>query len=486
MKLGLRLLFGFFLITGLAAFFVLRVFVAEIKPSVREVMEDLLVDTANILAELAADDLAAMPSGGTLQDSGFSRAVQAYAQRPIDAKIWGLSKRTLDYRVYVTDANGRVVFDSGFRDRTAAQGEDYSRWNDVSRTLAGRYGARATRELQHDDSTSSMYVAAPVKQGNSIIGVLTVAKPVRTVEPFVERAQREILVKGAWLMGLSLAVGVAVTAWVVWSVRRLRDYAQRVQLGEPPAAPALSGELGELARAIETMQQRLQGREHVEQVMRALTHELKSPLAAIGGAAELLGDDLPAADRQAFAGQIGDQTKRMQALVERMLELSKLEHRRVLDASQTVPLARAVRAAVDAAAARAAQRGITIAWDGPQDASVKGDAELIALALSNLLENAIDFSAAGQTVQVSVSTSAEEALVSVRDHGVGVPPYALARLGERFFSTLRPATGAADLPRKGSGLGLAIVRQVMALHRGCASFESAEPGLRATLHFPVA
>jgi two-component system, OmpR family, sensor histidine kinase CreC len=137
MKLGLRLLFGFFLITGLAAFFVLRVFVAEIKPSVREVMENLLVDTANILAELAADDLAAMPSGGTLQDSGFSRAVQAYAQRPIDAKIWGLSKRTLDYRVYVTDANGRVVFDSGFRDRTAAQGEDYSRWNDVSRTLAG-------------------------------------------------------------------------------------------------------------------------------------------------------------------------------------------------------------------------------------------------------------------------------------------------------------------------------------------------------------
>ena len=55
MKLGLRLFFGFFLITGLAAFFVMRVFVAEVQPSVREVMEDLMVDTANILAELAAD-----------------------------------------------------------------------------------------------------------------------------------------------------------------------------------------------------------------------------------------------------------------------------------------------------------------------------------------------------------------------------------------------------------------------------------------------
>jgi two-component system, OmpR family, sensor histidine kinase CreC len=490
MKLGLRLLFGFFLITGLAAFFVLRVFVAEIKPSVRDVMEDLLVDTANILAELAAGDLAAMPSGGTLQGSGFSSAVQAYAQRPVDAQIWGLSKRTLDYRVYVTDASGRVVFDSGFRGGGGGEGgtadnQDYSRWNDVSRTLAGRYGARATRELAQDDNTSSMYVAAPVKQGERIIGVLTVAKPVRTVEPFVERAQREILVKGGWLMGLSLAVGIAVTAWVVGSVRQLRNYAQRVQLGEPPAAPVLSGELGDLARAIEVMQQRLQGREHVDQVVRALTHELKSPLAAIGGAAELLADDLPAADRQAFAGQIGDQTKRMQALVERMLELSTLEHRRVLDASQTVPLMPCVQGAMNAAAARVAQRGITLARSGAEHVSVQGDAELIALALSNLFENAIDFSAAGQGVEVTVSSGAEEALVVVRDHGVGVPPYALARLGERFFSTPRPAAGPNDLPRKGSGLGLAIVRQVMALHRGRVSFEAAEPGLRVTLHFPL-
>lgn len=60
MRLGIRLLFAFFLINGIAAFFVLRVFMAEIKPSVREVMEDMMVDTANILAELASEDLAAV------------------------------------------------------------------------------------------------------------------------------------------------------------------------------------------------------------------------------------------------------------------------------------------------------------------------------------------------------------------------------------------------------------------------------------------
>ena len=110
MRLGIRLLFAFFLINGIAAFFVLRVFVAEIKPSVREVMEDMMVDTAHILAELASDDLAA----GRLQsgNSAFAQHVQHYASRPVDAAIWGFSKQSLDYRVYVTDAAGRVVFDS--------------------------------------------------------------------------------------------------------------------------------------------------------------------------------------------------------------------------------------------------------------------------------------------------------------------------------------------------------------------------------------
>ena len=116
MKLGIRLLFVFFLLNGLAAFFVLRVFVVEIRPSVREVMEDMMVDTANILAELASDDLAA----GRLAEGRFATHVRNYASRPVDARIWGLDKQSLDFRVYVTDARGFVLFDS----ENTAQGQD--------------------------------------------------------------------------------------------------------------------------------------------------------------------------------------------------------------------------------------------------------------------------------------------------------------------------------------------------------------------------
>jgi two-component system, OmpR family, sensor histidine kinase CreC len=436
--LGLRLLFGFFLITGIAAVFILRVFLAEVKPSVREVMEDVLVDSANILAEQAAPDLRAMPSGGNLQGTRFAQAVQDYRARPIDAKIWGLHKRTLDFRVYVTDAAGRLVYDSG---GLAAPGADYSRWRDVLLTLRGEYGARSTRELQGEDGSTVMVVSAPVtaQPGGAPIGVLAVAKPLATVQQFVDRAERKIFVAGAWLLGLSLAVGVGVTLWTVHSVRRLRLYAQRARAGEQHPVPKLPGELGELADAMGAMRDRLENRAQVEQAMRALTHEIKSPLTAIGGAAELLADELPPQDRDRFANQIADQVQRLRRMVDRLLELSKLESLRSPEQVQALPLPALLHTELEALAAPLAQRRLQVRWLDADNTPVPVDAERVAMALSNLLANAIDFAPDGSVIEVAVRRAGKQMTIGVRDHGPGVPAYALARLGERFFLHPAPA-----------------------------------------------
>ncbi|MFO1340824.1 MAG: two-component system sensor histidine kinase CreC [Burkholderiaceae bacterium] len=491
MHLGLRLFFGFLVITGLAAFFVMRVFVVEVKPSVREVMEDILVDTANLLAEDAAADLAAMPAGGDLRGTRFAGVVQAYAGRPVDAQIWGLHKRRLDLRIYVTDAQGRVVLDEGAGLANGAPGggavgADYSRWRDVSRTLRGDYGARATREVQTDEGSSVMYVAAPVRGAKGeLLGVLTVAKAQSTVAPFVERAERKILVAGAWLLGLSLAIGVAVTLWAVWAVRRLRAYAQRAGADEPApqAPPALPGELGELARAMGAMRERLDGRAQRERFLRALTHELKGPLAAIRGAAELLEDPaLAGAERARFATQVQEQTERLRELVDRLLELSKLESPDPARRPERVALAALADRVLADHAAALQQRGLAVEWDERDDAlATEGDAAQLALALSNLLANAADFAPSGTALQLSLRTDGGQACWSLRDHGPGVPDYALPHLGERFYATARPGG-----TRKGSGLGLAIVRQVAALHGGTLHIAPATPGLRVTLWLPLA
>ena len=473
MKLGIRLLFVFFLLNGIAAFFVLRVFVVEIKPSVREVMEDMMVDTANILAEMASEDLAS----GHLAGGQFAAHVRHYASRPVDARIWGLDKQSLDFRVYVTDALGVVLFDS----ENTAQGQDYSGWRDVARTLRGEYGARATRTVQTDDRTSVMYVAAPVLRDGAIIGVLTVAKPQSTVQRFTDRAERKVLMGGLLLLALSAAVGVAVTLWLVWSIRRLRRYALSVQSGHKIDVPQVSGELGELARAMDAMRARLEGRDYVEGYVRALTHELKSPVAAIRGAAELLQDDLPEADRAQFTGQIAQQVQRIQRLIDRLLELSKLEQRQSLLVAAPTALRDCAEAAIAEAQARASQKNVGIELQG-SGAAGPFEVGLVILAIGNLLDNAIDFSPAGGTLRVELAGSR----IAVIDAGPGVPDYALPRLGERFFSTARP-----NGERTGSGLGLAIVRQIMALHHGTLRIANIDagasggPGLRVELVFPA-
>ena len=485
MKLGIRLLFAFFVLNGILAFFVLRVFSAEIKPSVREVMEDMMVDTANILAEMAADDLAA----GKIEGGNFSAQVRRYGGRSIDAKIWGLSKQSLDFRVYVTDVKGIVLFDS----ENVAQGQDYSRWRDVARTLRGEYGARATREVQTDDKTSVLYVAAPVLQGEQIIGVLTVAKPISTVQDFIDRAERKVFQSGLLLLALSATVGVIVTLWTVWNIRKLRRYAQ--QVGEPAKdalpMPSVPGELGDLARAMQAMRERLEGREYIENHVRALTHELKSPVAAIRASGELLESDLPFADQQRFAAQVVSQSERLQRLVDQMLELSKLEQRAVssglsggrLQALQMHSLRDVVQQVMAQHASAFTIKNIAFhAYFMPATGQfcLKIESELMVLALSNLVRNAIDFSPAGAQIHITLSESANQVHLIVQDSGPGVPDFALPRLGERFFTTARP-----DGERSGSGLGLAIVREIMRLHGGRLELGNTSTGFRAEMIIPI-
>lgn len=466
MHLGFRVLLVFFLLCGLTAFALLRVVLGEVKPSVREVVEESLVETAHLVATLAAEDLGS--------EAGLQRLdakLQELAQRSPQARIWGLDKRRLDLRIYLTDAHGRVLLDT---ERPSAVGQDYSRWNDVLRTLRGEYGARATRRDPQDESTLVLQVAAPVRDGaGRLIGVASVGKPVLALDPFIARTERRVWWIGAALVLAALLLGAALTAWLVMSVRRLRRYALAVQAGGSEQPPQLQGELGELARAMDAMRVRLEDRGHWEQRVRALTHELKSPLTALRGAGELLHEELEPADRQRFAQQVLEQSERLQALVERLLELSKLEAQRQPERREALRLDQLLRQALAAEADRCSQRGLHcegLASLAP--VRVDGDAEALSLLLANLIGNAIEFAPVGSALEFELRP---EGLLTLRDHGPGVPAEALDRLGEQFFSTTRPDG------RKGSGLGLALARQVAVLHGGRLEFENARPGLRVRL-----
>ncbi len=471
MKIGLRILLGYFLIVGLAAWFLLNVFVQQVKPGVRSTQEDTLVDTAYLLAELVKDDV----KSGKLSESVMLSRIQAFSGRNVDVKIDGLNKLALNYRMYITNDQGVVIFDSHGRD----VGADYSRWNDVYLTLRGHYGARSTRADRYDDSSTVMHVAAPITDGGKIIGVLTVAKPNSTVQPFVERSQRIILQRGAVLLVLSLLIGMAFAYWLAHSLRKLMRYIADVDAGKKAILPALgNNEIGTLGRALQAMREKLEGKEYVEQLMQTMAHELKSPIAAIQGSAELMQEEMPADERQHFLNNILNQNARQKQLIDRLLDLIRVEKQQHLNAPEQIVLEALVAQVGADFSVKLARRGVRLEL-AVGDIKLTGDALLLRQALGNLLDNAIDFSPPGGTVRIDAERAGNDAVISVRDSGSGIPEFARERLFERFYSLPR-ADGA-----KSTGLGLPFVREVIALHRGVVTVDNDGGGTCAAVRLPA-
>ena len=454
MNITLRLLLGYFLIVGLAAWFVLNVFTEEVKPGVRQAMEETLVDTSQLLAELAAADI----KSGQLNNGRFAEAFKRYQSREPRATIWGFSKDAVDLRVYVTDVNGIVLYDSAGE----AVGLDYSHWNDVYLTLRGSYGARST-QLNPDDARSSvMYIAAPVRDGKNLIGVLTVAKSTLSVQPFIDRSRSRIERAGWWLMGGALLIGLLFTWWLTRAIGMLRQYAREVSLGKKTRIPELgSSELAELGRALAEMREKLDGREYVENYVHHLAHEMKSPLTALIGSAELLDENLPQHERATFTANIREQSKRLKDMLDKLLALAKLEHRSGLEEVALVNLGKLADVVIADYATLMQQRNIICENLIPPDASTHGERFLLRQALANLLANAIDFSPDGGKITLALKSDNNSHTLIITDQGSGIPDYALPRVFERFYSLVHPGT-----QRKSTGLGLPFVKQVALLHGG--------------------
>ncbi|BAN46188.1 two-component system sensor histidine kinase CreC [Metapseudomonas resinovorans] len=473
MPLGIRIFLVCFLFVGLAGWFVLSTVMEEIRPGVRQSTEETLVDTANLLAEILKEDVRT----GTLDQGRLPELLKAYGERQPEAEIWGVRKNRVNHRIYVTDAAGRVLLDSS----GVAVGQDYSRWNDVYLTLRGQYGARSTRADPNDPDSSVMYVAAPIRDGERIIGVVSVAKPNASLQPYIERSQRRLAWLGAGLIVLGLLVGGLLSWWLSRSLRRLRNYAQAVSEGQRAELPSMSGgELRQLASAVERMRTQLEGKAYVERYVHTLTHELKSPLAAIRGAAELLEGDMPAEQRQLFVANIGNEGARVQQLIERLLNLAQVEQRQGLEEQVPVPLRELAEALLQAQAARIETAGLKVENLIAPGQCVVGERFLLSQALANLLDNALDFTPPGGALRLAAERQGHWLELRVFNQGEAIPEFALARLTERFYSLPRPATG-----RKSTGLGLNFVQEVVGLHGGELRVLNVEGGVEARLRLPA-
>jgi two-component system sensor histidine kinase CreC len=461
------------------AFLLYRV-VGDIDPRYRESAEESLVDTANLMASLIEQDL----QGDRIDPARLAPVLRTLYARQFDAEIYGLRKTRVDLRVYVTDANGRVLFDAARGRMDRHLGQDFVDWRDVRYTLDGLYGARTTRDVASDASTSVMYVAAPIVNRERVtIGVVSVGKPVNSFGKLVQNARWRTIWVGVGSALALLVLAAIVSVWLVRPFGLVGDYLawMRAQPRLRPG-PMLRHAAALLRAGAHEMRAALTGRNTMADHVATLTHEIKSPLSAIRGAAELLEDPaMPADTRAHFLDNIARETQRIQEIVDRMMELTALESRRVLEHAGPVALAPLLEELVAGPQAAAAARGLRLELALQARPQVWGDAFLLRRAVSNLLANALDFAPAGSSVALALSGNGRQARITVRDHGPGIPDYARHRVFEKFYSLARPGGG-----KKSTGLGLAFVREIAVQHGGQAALDNAQGGgALATLALPL-
>ncbi len=457
-----------------AGFYVLVEFVQdELRPSYLESLEEPLVDTANLLAEVLAQEWNGESSEFVPLHGIFDRAYK----RRFSAKIYNLVKNEMDLRVYVTDARGIVRFDS---DNRRHEGKDYSRWNDVYRTLRGHYGARMTHDDPLYPGKAVLYVAAPVYHENELIGVVSIGKPARNLDHFLAAAKSKIALMGMVAALLVLALGLILYRWVTRPMNRLVAYVEEVKSGRRVTLPQLGrNEIGTMGAAMEEMRVALEGKDYAERYVQTLTHELKSPLAAIRGAAEILQEDVPEEERQKFLGNIREQVGRQQDIIDRMLELAALEKCRELEHREPIDVTALIDDVTAALAPLSKKKSIDLDVDLEPDKDLEGDPFLLRQAVTNLLQNALKFSSDGDRITITGRRHDGLFCFQITDQGPGIPPYAADKVFERFYSLPAPNE------RKGTGLGLSFVHEIAALHGGKASLENGkERGAVASLCIP--
>ncbi|GEK43336.1 MAG: two-component system sensor histidine kinase CreC [Acinetobacter sp.] len=460
MSIFIRIWFFFGLIILLGLWFMSYTFNQQVKPNVRQVVEDTLAENANIIAMLVAEDVYENKVG-TAQ---FDEKIQKALNRKLNANIWQHNKKEINQQIYITDAKGTVIYDS----QGIATGQDYSRWNDVYLTLQGKYGVRSTRSYEGDPNSSTMFIAAPIyyqtaqNQQQKLIGVVSIGKPNSSVQPYIQRAEDQLLRQAAWITLLSLFLASLVAYWLKHSIDRVRKYAQALAPVNQTPYFRSAKELNQVAQAVENMREKLEDRAYVEHYVNTLTHELKSPLTAIQASAELLKEDLPLNDQQQFAQHIHAQSQRLKLLIDRMLLLTRLEKSKHQIELQNFNLSKLIQQVLDQQASQLQSKKIQCLLDIEANCMIHADRFWLQQTIANILDNALDFSAESSKILIQLHRQAHQSIqLQIFNEGEWIPEYALSQVFDTYFSLPRPIT-----QQRSSGIGLSIVKQVIEQHHG--------------------
>ncbi|HEX8924884.1 MAG TPA: HAMP domain-containing sensor histidine kinase [Terriglobales bacterium] len=285
-----------------------------------------------------------------------------------------------------------------------------------------------------------------------------------------------------WPYVLVIVSVIAVLAWglsagIVAPLLKVAATVERFGRGDLSARieTRRKDEIGTVARSFNSMAERIETLMTAERrLIQDVSHELRSPLARLSFAAELMKN---APDQEAAAARLRREVERLTRLVSTLVEMTSAEGDPAARKRQHVELRDLVQEIVDDCTIEAETRKVRIDVGLPDQARVEGDPELLRRAIENVLRNAIRYAPAETSVKIKLALEGNNAEVVVRDFGPGVPEEKLARIFDPFYR----ADDSRDPSSGGIGLGLSIARRAIHLHLGQISARNASPGLEVKL-----
>ncbi len=339
-------------------------------------------------------------------------------------------------------------------------------------------GAKVLDRGTSPDEDGTVAASAPIIVRGQTIGRARVVKPTLVIERTLADFAPTVLVISLLLGAVAAGAAALIGGTIATPIESLTRFAERVSEGDRRAPPPLGHgrEVARLSRALDSMRRELQGRPFVETFAADLSHELKNPVAAIRASSEVLRDGAAAEPEQAahFLGRILEATGRIEALLGDLLSLARLEARGV-EHAQSIDL----HDCAQEAARASRDLGVAILVESDGSSAIRGDADSLARAIENLIDNARLHGDGKISVQIArrVRESQEEVVCRVINEG-SVARGVRKRIFRRFVTTRKD--------RGGTGLGLAIVRAVAEAHGGratCSDF--GPPEVVFELSFPA-
>ena len=478
LNIGTKLFILYFVISSALVF----VFVNRTSTdSAKEVM----IEVSELMSRIASENTI----NGEIDIEAFESLIGSYFRSQKNTIHHPSSQRLENLAIYLTDKDGLLILDS----RDLKLGKNMRHLSEVDSALQGDrgitrvvaepvLGPRKARGVAIDYfyKPEFLHASNPIYARNGeILGAVVV------VAPMFDLMNKDYLYEFIFYVFLiSLFFGALGSYRISRNIKRLDKYISNLFSGEDTTPPDLNIQFKKLTLTLQNARGNVELKDAVEQYIDTLAHELRTPITGIQLTAETLLTPMSDEERTRFINNILVSNKQMDKLVTRLLDLSRIERRESLMKPETLKILPIIENAIKAPSRTQtiANKNINIALEIDKKITIFAEKILLEQAISNILNNALEFSPKGGTITFKASETNTAVSIIVLDDGPGMPPHVLRNLFTRFFSVSRPDSG-----NRGNGLGLRFVRKIMQLHKGEVTLKNRllQNGAEAKLRFPI-